>query len=60
VPGFYVHFAAIGSDPDRRNYIVSNQRLRAAGFGAGRSLDDGIEELIKGYRAMPDGPYGNA
>src|SRR5262245_5430791 len=27
VPGFFVHFAAIGSDPDKRNYIVSNQRL---------------------------------
>jgi len=49
VPRFYIHFAAIGSDPDKRNYIVSNQRLREAGFEARRSLDEGIRELIKGY-----------
>lgn len=52
VPNFYLHFAEIGSDPDKRNYIVSNQRLREAGFEAKRSLDDGIQELIKGYRMM--------
>ena len=50
VPNFYVHFGEVGSDPDKRNYIVSNQRLREAGFEARRSLDDGIRELLKGYR----------
>jgi nucleoside-diphosphate-sugar epimerase len=50
VPNFYIHCAAIGQDPDKRNYIVSNQRLREAGFEARRSLDDGIRELIKAYR----------
>ncbi len=53
VPELYIHFAEIGSDPDKRNYIVSNQRLREAGFVAKRSLDDGIQELIRGYRMMP-------
>src|SRR5262252_1223901 len=42
VPNFYVHFAPIGQDPDKRNYIVSNQRLREAGFEARRTLADGI------------------
>jgi nucleoside-diphosphate-sugar epimerase len=50
VPNFYIHFASIGQDPDKRNYIVSNQRLREVGFEARRSLDDGIRELIKAYR----------
>jgi nucleoside-diphosphate-sugar epimerase len=50
VPHFYVHFAPIGQDPDKRNYIVSSGRLREAGFVARRSLDDGIQELLKGYR----------
>jgi nucleoside-diphosphate-sugar epimerase len=50
VPELYIHFAPIGQDPDKRNYIVSNQRLRQAGFTARRSLDEGIQELIKGYR----------
>jgi nucleoside-diphosphate-sugar epimerase len=44
VPNFYVHFSEIGSDPDKRNYIVSNQRLREAGFEAHRSIDEGIRE----------------
>lgn len=52
VPNFYIHFAEVGSDPDKRNYIVSNQRLREAGFVAKRSLPDGIRELIKGYRML--------
>lgn len=52
LPDFYIHYADVGSDPDKRNYIVSNQRLREAGFEARRSLDDGIRELIKGYRTL--------
>jgi nucleoside-diphosphate-sugar epimerase len=59
VPSFYIHFSEVGSDPDKRNYIVSNQRLREAGFAARRSLDEGIVELLKGYRMMARGPYGN-
>jgi nucleoside-diphosphate-sugar epimerase len=49
VPNFYIHFAPIGQDPDKRNYVVSNQRLREVGFEAKRSLEEGIKELIKGY-----------
>ena len=49
---FYIHFSDVGHDPDKRNYVVSNQRLREAGFEAKRSLDDGIRELIKGYRML--------
>ncbi|MGZ3454729.1 MAG: NAD-dependent epimerase/dehydratase family protein [Polyangiales bacterium] len=52
LPNFYVHFGAVGSDPDKRNYIVSNQRLREAGFEAKRGLDEGIQELLKGYRML--------
>lgn len=52
VPNFYIHFSEIGSDPDKRNYIVSNQRLREAGFEAERSLDFGIKELVKGYEII--------
>jgi nucleoside-diphosphate-sugar epimerase len=37
-PRFYIHFAAVGSDPDKRNYLVSNRRLREMGFEARRSL----------------------
>jgi nucleoside-diphosphate-sugar epimerase len=60
VPNFYIHFAPIGEDPDKRNYIVSSARLKEAGFEAKRSLDDGIRELIKGYRMEARGPFKNA
>ena len=59
VPDFYIHYAQIGVDPDKRDYIVSNQRLREAGFEARRSLDDGIKELIKAYKTLGRGRYAN-
>ena len=60
LPRFFIHFSEIGSDPDKRNYIVSNQRLRDAGFQARRSIEDGIRELIKGYQMLGRGPFANA
>ena len=59
VPDFYVHFSEFGTDPDKRNYIVSNERLREAGFEAKRSLDDGVQELIKSYRMLGRGRFAN-
>jgi nucleoside-diphosphate-sugar epimerase len=59
VPKLFLHFSEVGSDPDKRNYIVSNQRLREAGFVAKRSLDDGIRELLKGYGMFGRSDFGN-
>ena len=59
VPEFYIHYSDISSDPDKRNYIVSNEKLRDAGFEAHRSLDEGIEELLKGFRMMSRARFGN-
>lgn len=59
VPGFYIHFSEVGSDPDKRNYVVSNQRLREAGFEAKRSLDEGIVELLKAYKMIRKTIFGN-
>lgn len=59
VPNFFVHYSEIGSDPDKRNYIVSNRRLQVAGFEAARSIDAGIRELLKGYRMLGRGRFQN-
>lgn len=59
LPNFYIHFAEVGTDPDKRNYIVSNQRLRDAGFEAKRTLDEGIKELLKGYQLIKHSEYKN-
>lgn len=60
VPKLHIHFAPVGTDPDRRNYLVSNRRLRDAGFEARRTLDEGIGELLKGYRMLGRQQYCNA
>jgi nucleoside-diphosphate-sugar epimerase len=59
VPKFYIHFSEVGSDPDKRNYIVSNKRLKDAGFEAKRNLDQGITELLKAYRMVRKTQFGN-
>lgn len=59
VPNFVYLEAPIGEDPDKRDYIVSNSRIEATGYQPAFSLDDGIVELIKGYRMLPKGQFGN-
>lgn len=59
VPNFYIHFSEVGTDPDKRNYIVSSERLRKAGFVAKRFLDQGIKELLKGYQMIRRSEFKN-
>ena len=56
IPEFVFMEAAIGEDPDKRDYIVSNDKVEASGFRPAHSLDDGIAELIKGYTMIRDFP----
>ena len=60
VPGFTYLEAPVGEDPDKRDYIVSNAKIEAAGFHPDWSLDDGIAELVKGYQMLRNGRYSNA
>tara|TARA_Y100001958_G_C21196483_1_gene523752 strand:- start:534 stop:1472 length:939 start_codon:yes stop_codon:yes gene_type:complete len=41
-------------DPDKRNYIVSNNKILSTGFKMTWNLDRGIIELIKGLRSIQD------
>lgn len=59
VPDFCFMTAEVGKDPDQRNYIVSNQRIEATGFKPSVSLNEGIEELIKGYQIIRRNQYSN-
>ncbi len=47
------------TDIDQRNYIVSNEKIEKAGFITKYTLDDGIKELIKGYKMIKNNQYGN-
>jgi len=59
LPGFTFLEAAFAEDPDKRDYIVSNARMEATGWRPNHSLDDGIAELIKGYRMLRNAQYTN-
>lgn len=52
VPSLYIHFAEVGSDPDKRNYIVSNEKINRKGFTASHGLDEGIRQLVHAYRMI--------
>ena len=57
---YYLHFADVGSDPDKRNYEVSYEKIRRQGFTTAISLEEGIEELINGYQmVIVKNPYSN-
>ena len=59
IPQFTFFESEINSDPDKRNYIVSNERLESTGWKPKYSLDDGIEELIKTYSIVKNDSYAN-
>ena len=59
IPSFMYLEAPIGTDPDKRNYLVSNERLESMGWKPKYTIDDGIEELIKAYSIIKNNIYGN-
>lgn len=60
VPDFVYHESAVGTDPDKRDYVVSNAKIEALGWKPQYTLDDGIQELIKGYQMPLESEYRNA
>ena len=59
VKNFIIMDAPMAKDPDQRNYIVSNKKIESTGWRPNKSLDDGIFELIKGYKMLVNSKYGN-
>ncbi len=59
LPNFEYIEAPIGEDPDKRDYIVSNEKIESTGYMPTHSLDMGIQELIKGYQMITNTKYGN-
>lgn len=52
LPKFTFLESNIGEDPDKRDYIVSNEKLEKTGFMPQWGIDRGISELIKGYEML--------
>ncbi len=59
VPDFYITESKIGEDPDKRNYIVSNEKIEKTGFTPTVSLQAGIAELIRGFQVVRRSQYSN-
>jgi len=60
IPQLYIHAAETGEDPDKRDYLVSNEKIESLGWLPDYSLDDGIKELIKGYEIIRPNIFSNA
>ena len=59
VKDLYVHSSEISQDPDKRDYIVSNDKLESLGWKVDYSISDGIEEIIKAYPILSMGRHKN-
>ena len=59
VPRFEIVEAEIGKDKDQRNYVVSNEKIELEGFKPNYNLNNGIQELLKGFTMIKNTKYGN-
>lgn len=59
VPKLVFLESKIGEDPDKRDYIVSNEKIEKTGFKPKVSLRKGIAELIKGYNIIKRNNFSN-
>lgn len=59
LPHFYFTESNIGSDPDKRDYIVSNEKIEKSGYEPDFSIQRGLEELIKGYQIVRRNQFSN-
>ena len=59
IPNLYIHSSDIGEDIDKRDYMVSNDKIESMGWSPDYSLDHGIKELIKGYKIIKPNIFSN-
>jgi len=59
VPDFCIMESEVGKDVDQRNYIVSNEKIERTGFRPKVGLQEGIRELITGYRILRRNQFSN-
>lgn len=59
LPNFHIFESDIAQDPDKRNYIISNEKIESTGWRPEYSIDYGIKELIKVYSFLKVNQHDN-
>lgn len=59
VPQFHVLVSEVGEDPDKRNYVVSNEKIEKTGFRTENGLDKGLRELVRAFQVLKRNQYAN-
>ena len=59
VPDFHFLDSPIGQDPDKRDYVVSNDKIEGTGFRPDFPLRAGIAELLKSFQIIRANGYSN-
>lgn len=49
---YLLYFTDIGKDEDQRNYALSYEKMKKAGFKTSVTLSDGLDELLKGLNGI--------
>jgi len=52
LPNLEILSANFAEDPDKRDYVVSNNKLESLGWKPSISIEEGIQELIKYYQLL--------
>jgi nucleoside-diphosphate-sugar epimerase len=57
----YIHYADVGEDADKRNYVVSYNKINELGYDTTITVEEGIEEMARVCQAIEfRNPYSNA
>jgi len=56
----FIHFEEIGEDADKRNYVVSYDKINKLGFNTKVTMEKGVDEIIKALKVVDfNNPYVN-
>ena len=59
ISDFAITYSNYYEDPDKRDYIVSSQKIYDKGYSCDYDLDDGIRQMIKVYNLIDEPWYAN-